>query len=83
MTADDRKKLVDAAKAYSEKKQRDAQLAAGEAALRAHLKQPDVDGYSEWQESENKKLLMNIIDALKANPKLAAEIKILLRGDRP
>lgn len=39
--------------------------------------------YAEWQAAEDRKLLVQIIHALKANPKLAAEIKILLRGEKP
>lgn len=39
--------------------------------------------YAEWEASENRHLLIQIIHALTANPKLAAEIKILLRGDKP
>ncbi len=33
--------------------------------------------------AEDRKLLTRIIYALKDNPKLAAEIKIILRGDKP
>jgi len=39
--------------------------------------------YLEWQRAEDRKLLVQIIHALQNNPKLAAEIKILLRGDKP
>jgi hypothetical protein len=39
--------------------------------------------YTEWQAAEDRRLLVQIIQALKSNPKLAAEIKIILRGDKP
>jgi hypothetical protein len=43
--------------------------------------EPKPQDYAAWRAEQDRVLLLAILAALKANPKLAAEMKIVLRGE--